>query len=133
MSFIRPLAPASSPHPSLQEFREAAERAADTCAQAGTDPQAVFGPGNRTGTSDAVMWRRDGEASTHMFIEALKQSFGDPLGVAIARELSLDPGSGRALSPHDVRRAIEMGETAQVALTGVGFGNRLWTDASPKV
>lgn len=127
MSSIRPLAPAPNTPPSLQDFREAAERATGAIAETSAAPRAVFGTG--PGTGAGVTWLRQEGASTHMFIAALQQSFGAPVGAAIARELALDPESGRALNPHDVQRGIEMGQVAQEALAGVNFSICLRADA----
>lgn len=122
MSSIRPLAPASSPHPSLQDFSQAADRALATGNDTGTTTLAIFGAS--PDSNAAPTWLREGPCSTHMFIAALRQSFGDSLAAAIARELSLDSPRDRALSPQDVRRGIKMGENAQAVLEGVDFVTR---------
>ena len=60
-----------------------------------------------------------------LFIQALRQSFGDKMAAAIARELNLSPAGGHCLRASDIDRAVEIGEVARLALQGVDFATRL--------
>lgn len=68
-----------------------------------------------------VAWLEPGIDTVRHFVAALREAFGTELVAHTVRELGLTPRPGEALSSALIQRAVDMTETARVALDGVDF------------
>lgn len=78
----------------------------------------------------SVVWLEPTIDTARHFLAALSQEFGKPLAQNTANALHLLPRPGEPLPSHIVDIAIEMAETAQIALEGVRFLETLSASAS---
>ena len=79
----------------------------------------------KTPSGRSVAWVEGCGDTTKVFVEALEGAYGGRLSKAVAAELGLQPTPGQSLSSRTVREALDMAETANVALSGVRYGQQL--------
>lgn len=113
--------------PSLDAFGQAAAQGPAITLSVDGQSLQVLGQGElRTGAGPArsVAWVQaegGGPDATQAFVQALNSAHGERLSQAVARELGLSPSPGVPLESRAVQQAIDMAQTAAVALEGAAF------------
>lgn len=113
--------------PSLDDFRAAAAHGPEVMVGRDGSQLRVLAQGS-TPSQRSVAWvEPDSNAAdaSSVFIDALSRSFSSSIHSAVVRELWLGPTPNRPLSSRQVELAIDMAETAQVAMSGVDFFTQL--------
>ena len=109
---------------SVDDFRREAAIGETVRLQVDGESFALVASG-RTPSGRSVAWVDGGGDTTMMFVDALTGRYGNRLSQAVADELGLQPAPGKPLSSRTVREALEMAETASVALEGLRFAQQL--------
>lgn len=120
MTLSAPLPPGQTPTtPGLDDFRRCA--ALGEAVQLHVDGESfkLIATG-QTPSGRAVAWV-DGADTTSLFVSALENAVGGTLSQAVAQELGLQAAPGKSLSSRTVEQALNMLETASMALEGVRF------------
>jgi len=108
----------------IDAFREAAAQGASVVARRDGDGWEVRAVG-RTGDGRSVAWVRprdaNGPGTAGLFIEGLREFFGDPIGREVSRQIGLRADSDQALEARAVLGALEMATTSQQAFAGLNF------------
>jgi hypothetical protein len=108
-------------HEIIDAFREAASQGASVVARRNGDRWEVRAVGSQ-GNPVAVEWRplegQSGE-TYQLFMDGLRQFFGEPIG----REMALQ-GSGDALDAKAVLSALDMAADSRAAFAGLNFISR---------
>lgn len=104
----------------LDDFRQFSERGSAVAVVIHCEKMQVIAVGS-TPDGRSVAWLQPDIDTTKHFLAALTKEFGAPLAENTARELRLLPQPGKALPSRVVRSAIDMAETALVALEGARF------------
>lgn len=117
--------------PSLEAFGQAAAQGSAITLSVDGQSLQVLGQGElRTGDGPArsVAWVQGdgtGPDPTQAFVQALNSAHGERLSQAVARELGLAPRPGVPLESRTVQQALDMAQTAAVALEGAAFLSKL--------
>ena len=111
----------------VEAFREAARQGESIVARREGDGWEVRAVG-RTGDGRRVAWVRpqgaEGPGTAGLFIEGLRESYGEPIGREVSRQLGLREDSEQALEAREVLGALEMASTSQEAFAGLNFLSR---------
>ncbi|MEI2417111.1 hypothetical protein V8Z80_13125 [Orrella sp. JC864] len=116
--------PSSPGNLRLEDFAHAARSGGDVYVSADGQAWQVLGQGQTPG-GRSVAWVAPDVDTASMFARALADSYGNGIASAVSRELGLDPSPGRPLSARTVSMALDMAQTASMAMEGVDFATRL--------
>ena len=107
---------------SVDDFRKYADQASSVAIISHHARLKVIAVGT-TPDGRAIAWLDPSIDTARHFMDALDDAFGERAGAQTARELALAPTPGKALPSALIHRAIDMAQTAKIALDGVDFLN----------
>lgn len=124
---MSPLPPSSIGLPrglEVEDFRRIAQAGDQVHVQVDGESYKLIASG-RTPSGRGVQWVEGGADTTRMFVEALERAYGGGLSRVLADELGLCSAPGAPLPSERIEQALKMADTANGALDGVRFANKL--------
>ena len=111
----------------VEAFREAAAEGASVVARREGDGWEVRAVGH-TGDGQRVAWVRPrgshGTGTAGLFMEGLREFYGDPISREVSRQIGLHEDSDQALEAREVLGALDMATASQQAFAGLNFLSR---------
>ena len=108
----------------VEAFREAAAEGASVIARRDGDGWEVRAVG-LTGDGQKVAWVRPqgshGPGTAGLFMEGLREFYGDRISREVSRQIGLREDSDQALEAREVLGALDMATTSQQAFAGLNF------------
>ena len=110
----------------VEAFRKAAAQGGSVIARRNGDGWEVHAVGS-AGNDHRVAWLGEGpgdSGTTGLFMEGLRQFYGERIGREVARQLGMREDSEQALDAREVLGALDMANSSQQAFAGLNFLSR---------
>lgn len=112
------------PRQLLDSFNERATQGKEVRVEVDGQSYMVLAQGTlatASGNARSVAWVQGDVDTTHIFVNAMSQTYGARVSDSITKELGLEPSPGKPLASRLVQQALEMAKISQEVLGGVDF------------